>query len=63
MPRIYLKGLDPDKRYRLHEINKADDGMKYAEGLVVTGRVLMEGGLDAHLGHEYSSRMFELTAE
>ena len=63
VPRIYLKGLDPDKRYRLHEINKADDGMKYAEGLVVTGRVLMEGGLDAHLGHEYSSRMFELTAE
>ena len=63
VPRIYLKGLDPDKRYRLHEINRTDDGMKFADGLVVTGRVLMNAGLDAHLDTEYSSRVFELTAE
>ena len=63
VPRIYLKGLDPDKRYRLHEINRTDDGMKFADGLVVTGRVLMNAGLDAHLDTEYSSRVLELTAE
>lgn len=63
VPRIYLRGLDPDRRYRLHEINKTDDGMKFADGLVVTGRVLMEAGLDPHLASEYSSRVFELTAE
>lgn len=63
VPRIYLTGLDPNKNYRIKEVNKTDDGMKYLTDQVVSGRVLIEAGLQLNLGREYSSRVFELTAE
>lgn len=62
-PRLYLHGLDPNKNYKIQEINKADDGMKYLSGQVVSGKVLMEAGLKMNLGRDYASRVFELTAE
>lgn len=63
VPRIYLHGLDPNKNYRIKEINKTDDGMKNLTGQVVSGRVLIEAGLNINLGRDFSSRIFELTAE
>lgn len=61
--RIYMAGLDPNKNYRLTEINKTDDGMKYLSNQVVSGRVLMESGIEVSLNRDYTSRVFELTAE
>ena len=63
VPQIYLQGLDPDKKYRLKEINRTDEGMSNVDGQVVSGRVLMQAGMKVNLGSEYSSRVFELTAE
>ncbi len=62
-PRIYLHGLNPDRNYKIEEVNKTDDGMKHLSGLVVSGKVLMESGLKMNLGGEYGSRVFEFTAE
>lgn len=60
---IRLQGLDANKRYRIHEINKADDSLKSLDGKVISGKVLMEAGLNLALDKEYASRMIELTAE
>ena len=60
---IRLQGLDANKRYRIHEVNKADDSLKSLDGKVISGKVLMEAGLNLALDKEYASRMIELTAE
>ena len=60
---IRLQGLDANKRYRIHEVNKADDSLKSLDGKVISGKVLMEVGLNLALDKEYASRMIELTAE
>lgn len=62
VPPFRMAGLDPDKNYRLHEINANNDGMKEMEGAVFSGRLLMSQGIALVLGTEYSSRVFELTA-
>lgn len=62
-PRFVFAGLDADKNYRLHELNKTDNGMSNIEGTVVSGRVLMNTGIELPLWGEYSSRVIELTAE
>ena len=62
VPPFRMAGLDPDKNYRLHELNVADDGMKSMEGAVISGRLLMSQGIRLVLATEYSSRVFELTA-
>ena len=62
VPRFSMDGLDPDKKYRLHEINRTDDGMKHLEGAVISGNVLMNGGVEIPLTREYASRVIELTA-
>lgn len=60
---IRLQGLDANKRYRIHEVNKADDSLKSLDGKLISGKVLMEVGLNLALDKEYASRMIELTAE
>ena len=62
VPPFRMAGLDPDKNYRLHELNVADEGMKQMEGAVISGRLLMSQGIKLALDKEYSSRVFELTA-
>lgn len=61
VPRFYMNGLNPDKKYKLHEINKTDDAMKNFEDKTFTGRVLMQAGLELPLQTELSSRVIELT--
>jgi alpha-galactosidase len=63
VPRFVFAGLDANKNYRLHEINKTDNNMKDLEGTVVSGRVLMNTGIELPMNKEYSSRVIELTAE
>lgn len=60
---IRLQGLDANKRYRIREVNKADDSLKSLDGKLISGKVLMEAGLNLSLDKEYASRMIELTAE
>lgn len=61
-PRFTMAGLDPNKNYKIHEINATDDRMRFLEGQVIAGHVLMSGGIELFLQSEYSSRVLELTA-
>lgn len=61
VPPFRMAGLDPDKNYRLHELNVNDEGMKSMEGAIISGRLLMSQGIKLVLDKEYSSRVFELT--
>lgn len=63
MPRVCLAGLDPDRTYRITEINHTGQGACHLNGKTATGRVLMEAGLNFPLGGEYASRVLELKAE
>ena len=64
IPRVRLAGLDASKNYRIKEINvKVNDKPCYLDGKVVSGKLLMEAGLNIPLEKDYASRVFELTAE
>ena len=64
IPRVHLAGLDASKNYRIREINvKVNDKPCYLDGKVVSGKLLMEAGLNIPLEKDYASRVFELTAE
>lgn len=64
VPRVRLAGLDATKNYRIKEINvKINENPCYLDGKVVSGRLLMEAGLNIPLDKDYASRVFELTAE
>ena len=64
IPRVHLAGLDASKNYRIKEINvKVNDKPCYLDGKVVSGKLLMEAGLNIPLEKDYASRVFELTAE
>jgi alpha-galactosidase len=71
LPRVRMAGLDPDKRYRIHELNRIDNVPLPYEGLSFSGRFLMDNGLEIPLKHkvdyheqnDWSSRVLYLTAE
>lgn len=72
MPRMKMAGLDPDKKYRIHELNRVDDDPMDFEGKVFTGKFLMEHGIDMPLKHwvssdfhcsDWTSRVLHLIAE
>lgn len=62
LPRVRMAGLDPDKSYHLRELN-VPSGSKPCrmDGKTFTGAFLMNVGFELDLGHEYASRVFELT--
>ena len=62
VPPIRLQGLDPNRSYRIKELNKVGNSIT-ADGKLISGKVLMEAGLALALDNEYASRMVELTAE
>ena len=51
-PRLRLAGLDPDRNYRVTELNRIDLKPLAFEGKTFTGRFLMESGLDIPLTNE-----------
>lgn len=67
-PRVVMSGLDPDRTYRVREINRIDRKPLSFEGKSFSGRFLMSTGLELPVTHnlpaadrtEYSSRVLLL---
>ena len=62
---LYLKGLDPDKQYRLHELNKIPNRWSRFDSLeekVFSGDFLMNHGVAFYMSDEYESLVFEAVA-
>jgi len=51
LPRVPMAGLDPDKTYRIHELNRIDNAPLPFEGKTFSGKYLMERGLDIPYTH------------
>lgn len=72
IPHLKMAGLDPDKKYVVHELNRVDrDELSY-EGKTFTGKFLMEHGLAMPARHhvdselhrsDWTSRVLHLTEE
>ncbi len=68
LPRVPMAGLDPDKNYRVTELNRIDNNPLSYEGKVFSGRYLMSNGLEMPLDHnvdyhkrnDYASRVLLL---
>ena len=71
LPRVKMAGLDPDRMYRVHELNRIDNMPLPYEGLAFSGKFLMENGLEIPLKHnvdyhkqdDWSSRVLYLISE
>lgn len=64
VPRFSAAGLDPNRNYRVREISLPDGERPcHLNGKVFSGALLMNTGFEVSLSKEYSSRVFELTAE
>jgi alpha-galactosidase len=63
-----MDGLDPDKNYRVEELNRIDNKPLPCEGKVFSGKFLMTTGLEMPLEHDvdynkrtsYASRVLRL---
>ena len=70
IPRVKMAGLNPEKRYRIHELNRIDNTPLAFEGKTFSGAFLMNNGLeipyrhnvDYHKQNEYASRVLYLEA-
>lgn len=68
LPRVRMAGLDPDKQYRIEELNRIDNKPLAYEGKTLSGAYLMANGLeipynhivDYHKQNDYSSRVIRL---
>ena len=68
LPRVTMAGLNPDKKYRITELNRIDNQPLAFEGKVYSGAYLMANGLeipynhivDYHKQNDYSSRVLYL---
>ena len=71
LPPVRMAGLDPDKNYKIRELNRIDNVPLSFEGKTFSGKFLMETGLEMPLKHivdyhkqdDWSSRVLYLTAE
>ena len=70
LPRVCMAGLDPQRMYRVHELNRIDKAPLFCEGRLYSGAFLMNHGLDFPYNHKtdietngWSSRVLYLTAE
>ncbi len=68
LPRVTMAGLDPEKTYRITELNRIDNKPLAFEGKTYSGAYLMKNGLeipynhivDYHKQNDYSSRVLYL---
>lgn len=68
LPRVRMAGLDPEKMYKVQELNRIDNVELPYEGKTFSGRFLMECGLEIPLKHivdyhkqdDWSSRVLRL---
>ena len=71
LPRVRMAGLDPNRTYRIKELNRIDNEPLAFEGKAFSGEFLMSNGLelpythkvDYHKQNDYSSRVLYLVAE
>ena len=71
LPRVKMAGLDPDKTYKVRELNRIDNVPLPYEGLAFSGKFLMENGLEIPLKHnvdyhkqdDWSSRVLYLVEQ
>ena len=71
LPRVKMAGLDPDKMYKVTELNRIDNVPLKYEGMSFSGKFLMENGLeipqkhivDYHKQDDWSSRVLRLVAD
>ena len=72
IPRMRMAGLDPEKKYRIKELNRVDRDPLAYEGKVYTGKFLMEHGIEMPSKHwvdselhrsDWTSRVLHLMAE
>lgn len=69
--RVRFAGLDPNKKYKVHELNRIDLRPLHFEGKSFSGKFLMDNGLDMPYNNEpaynektdWSSRVLYLVAE
>jgi len=63
--RVKMVGLDPLKNYRFKEINVmvGQEKPSSLDGKVISGKLLMETGVDLALEKDYASCVYEVTAE
>lgn len=62
---LLLRGLNPNKNYRLHELNKLPNRWSRFDSLeskVYSGAYLMNHGVAFYMGDEYESLVFEAVA-
>ena len=70
-PVVKMAGLDPNKSYKVHELNRIDNTPLPVEGKSFTGAYLMQNGLEMPYSHnvdhnkknDWSSRVIYLEAE
>ena len=70
LPRIKMAGLDPDRLYTVHELNRIDNRPLDCEGKTFTGAYLMSNGLEIpykhsveyHKQNDWASRVISLKA-
>ncbi len=68
LPRVTMAGLDPDKMYKVTELNRIDNEPLPYEGKTFSGRYLMSNGLempltykvDYHKNTDFASRVLRL---
>ena len=68
LPRVKMAGLNPDKQYRIKELNRIDNQPLSFEGKSFSGEFLMSNGLeipykhtvDYHKQNDYASRVLLL---
>ncbi len=61
-PRFYFAGLDPAKEYTLTELNRTGKNAHW-EGKTISGKILMEFGIEINLKGLYDSMIISLKAK
>ena len=60
-PRVRMTGLDPDKQYKLIDMTPLKENKKnFLDGKVLSGKLLLEEGVEVPLSGEYSSVVMQL---
>ncbi len=57
LPRVAMKGLDPNKTYTVRELNRIDRKPLSFEGKSYSGKFLMERGLEMPVNHDVEKEM------
>lgn len=64
VPRVRLAGLNPDANYRISELNvRVGQQPTALDGKTMSGRLLMENGIELPLDKDYYSCIYRLVAE